>query len=404
MIFKEYRYIDLFAGSGGLSLGLHHAGWRGVFAIEKSPDAFATLNYNLIEGKNHFDWPTWLPKSHLDINQVIVEHKKKLKFLRGEIDLVVGGPPCQGFSIAGRRKESDFRNSLIKSYIEFIRLVQPKILFFENVKGFTMDFIKNKDKGVVYSDYVVDELHKLGYYIKSDLINFGNFGVPQKRIRFLLVGIREDIARVKPNFNQYFFSMVNEEKKNFIEKLGFSLETNLGDAISDLNKSYGVVESPDTKRFTAGIYGPMEGNYQKLMRGDIIDGPIDSHRFANHREDVIKKFDFILNNSTKNKHVDSHIVDKFSIKKHRIVLLDKDKKSPTITSLPDDYIHYNEPRILTVREYARIQTFPDWYKFKGRYTTGGERRITEVPRYTQIGNAIPPLFAQQIGNVLKTIL
>lgn len=81
-----------------------------------------------------------------------------------------------------------------------------------------------------------------------------------------------------------------------------------------------------------------------------------------------------------------------------------DLKTPTITSLPDDYIHYCEPRIFTVREYARIQSFPDWFEFQGKYTTGSKERVKEVPRYTQIGNAIPPLFAEQSGIVLKNIV
>lgn len=401
---KQYTYIDLFAGSGGLSLGLHNAGWKGVFAVEKSIDAFLTLKYNLIENKKHFDWPKWLPKVNLEIDQVILNYKKELKTLRGEIDLVVGGPPCQGFSIAGRRKENDARNNLIKSYIEFIKLVQPKIIFFENVKGFTMDFVKNKDKGVAYSEYVVNELHKSGYYVSKNIINFGDFGVPQKRVRFLLVGIREDISRKRPGLIKNFFEVITEQKKAFLENIHLSLDVNLGDAISDLNKTFGIIDSPDTKHFKAGVYGPANGNFQKLMRENASTELIDSHRFANHRQDIVDKFDFILNNSTKNKHIDDDIREKFSIKKHRIVVLDRTHKSPTITSLPDDYIHYSEPRILTVREYARIQTFPDWYEFKGKYTTGGERRIKEVPRYTQIGNAIPPLFAEQVGEVLKAIL
>ena len=84
--------------------------------------------------------------------------------------------------------------------------------------------------------------------------------------------------------------------------------------------------------------------------------------------------------------------------------MDGNDKSPTITTLPDDYIHYCEPRILTVREYARLQSFPDWFQFKGKYTTGGKVRTKEVPRYSQIGNAIPPLFGEQSGLILKELI
>ena len=85
-------------------------------------------------------------------------------------------------------------------------------------------------------------------------------------------------------------------------------------------------------------------------------------------------------------------------------MLDPNSQSPTITSIPDELVHYCEPRILTVREHARIQSFPDWYEFKGKYTSGGKRRKNEVPRYTQVGNAVPPLFAEQIGRASKEVL
>ena len=140
------------------------------------------------------------------------------------------------------------------------------------------------------------------------------------------------------------------------------------------------------------------------MREGIEHKIADSHRFPKHRADIIEKFDVILKTCRKNKDIDAKTRERFNIKKHTIILLDKDDKSPTITTLPDDYIHYCEPRILTVREYARLQTFPDWFEFKEKYTTGGKLRRFEVPRYTQVGNAIPPLFAELVAVVLKEIL
>ena len=181
---NKKTYIDLFSGCGGLSLGLNNAGWKGNFAIEKSEDAFKTLKHNLIKKKKHFDWPNWLEQKHHDINQVLDNHSKELISLRGKIDLVAGGPPCQGFSMAGRRIENDSRNDLINSYIKFIDLVKPKLIFFENVKGFTLGFKNNDKKGKAYSTYVVEQLEKLGYSVKGQLINFAEYGVPQKRTRF----------------------------------------------------------------------------------------------------------------------------------------------------------------------------------------------------------------------------
>ena len=130
---KEYTVIDLFAGAGGLSLGLYQAGWHGLFAIEKNPFAFETLKYNLIDRKKHFNWPEWLPIINHDINEVLKNYSEQLVDLQGKVDLVAGGPPCQGFSMAGKRVKDDVRNQLVFSYIKFIKLVQPKMVLFENV-------------------------------------------------------------------------------------------------------------------------------------------------------------------------------------------------------------------------------------------------------------------------------
>jgi len=406
---SKNTYIDLFAGCGGLSLGLYNSGfWKGKFAIEKSPDAFETLQYNLIFKKNHFSWPDWLPQKNHDINEVIREYKADLKSLRGEIDLVAGGPPCQGFSTAGRRVEGDSRNELIKSYIKFIRLVQPKIIFFENVKGFTQKFDKNKIKGKIYSEYVTNALEYdspkgdfKGYKVEGKLIDFSEFGIPQKRTRFILVGIRKDIVTQVQPFN--FFEQIQKQKEKFLINKGIGLTNSLEDAISDLLR-LNEIASPDTKSFMAGLYNPIKSNYQKLLRDQVNSEIPDSHRFAKHNKETERKFEFILENAVKNKTISGELKEKFNLKKRTVIPLSGKTPTPTITTLPDDYIHYCEPRIFTVREYARIQSFNDWYKFKGKYTTGGKRRTLEVPRYSQIGNAIPPLFGEQAGLTLNSLL
>lgn len=407
MINKK-TYIDLFAGCGGLSLGLYNSGlWKGELAIEKSPDAFETLEHNLINDKNHFDWPDWFPQSHHDINKVIKCYPQELKTLRGKIDMVVGGPPCQGFSTAGRRKENDKRNKLIESYIKFIRLVQPKVLFFENVRGFTQRFDKNKVKGRVYSDYVKNALARgskkldaLGYNVFGQLVNFSEFGVPQKRTRFILVGIRKDITDKIPAL---FFEQIKKNRETFLVNKGIGLSNSLEDAISDLLRKEETI-SPDTPSFNAGLYNKVESNYQNLMKGDVKNKIPDSHRFAKHKEETVKKFQFIIDNAEKGKTLSQEIKKQYNLKKHTIIPLCPKLHAPTITTLPDDYIHYSEPRIFTVREYARIQSFNDWFQFRGKYTTGGRRRTQEVPRYSQIGNAIPPLFGEQVGVVIDKMI
>lgn len=398
---NKKTYIDLFSGCGGLSLGLHNAGWKGAFAIEKSEDAFKTLEHNLIKKKKHFDWPTWLEQKHHDINEVLENHSENLISLRGKVDLVAGGPPCQGFSMAGRRIENDSRNDLINSYIKFIELVKPKLIFFENVKGFTLGFKNNDTKGIAYSTYVLEKLENLGYSVKGQLIDFSKFGIPQKRTRFILVGIQNDYLNKNSKINKdTFFEEIKNNKEKFLINKKLVVNPTLENAISDLLQSKGQIES-DTPNFKAGVYGEATSEYQKYVRKHMKnESKVDSHRFAKHTEIVKNRFQIALNENLSS----SMFRERFQLKKSSTKILEGNKPTPTITTLPDDYIHYCEPRIMTVREYARIQSFPDTYQFKGKYTTGGKRRTQEVPRYSQIGNAIPPLFGEQAGIILKSLL
>lgn len=395
---NNLNYIDLFSGCGGLSLGLYKSGWKGIFAIEKSKDAFDTLNHNLILKHDHFQWPDWLPVENHDIKEILLNYKNELLSLQGKVDLVVGGPPCQGFSMAGKRNEDDIRNQLVDSYLEFIRLVKPKFIFFENVKGFTVSFSTQK-KNRPFSQYISEELEKMGYNVSGQILDFSEYGVPQRRKRFILIGALNSNAsnffeRINLNIDEFF-------KKNKLKKIN-----TISDAISDLLKENGVANSPDTNSFKAGVYGTIGSAYQRfLRRGVRYSGKIaDSHRFPKHKIGTVQVFQNVIENAPRNKRLDGDFKEMYGLNRRGAFLLDLNSICPTITSNPDDYIHYSEPRILTVREYARLQSFPDWYEFKGKYTTGGERRVVEVPRYTQIGNAIPPLFGEQAGIVLKEML
>ncbi len=399
---RKYTVIDLFAGCGGLSLGLYQAGWNGVFAVEKNPCAFETLNYNLIENKNHFDWPEWLPKEPLDIIEVNKRYRKELKHLRGAIDLVAGGPPCQGFSMAGKRMEDDVRNQLVFAYIDFIKMVRPQILLFENVKGFTYAFDKKDNPDAVpYSVVVVDQLKKLGYDVSAHVIDFSEYGVPQRRKRFILVGIQKSLEK---NAGDFFAGLQNN-RKSFLSERGLSKDTTITDAISDLLRENGTVPTPDRKNFLSGVYGAAATPYQTYMRQDVEDFVPQSHSFARHGVGKLACFKKLLAEyPVKGKRIDGKAREVWGIKQRGIYILDGQAVAPTITNMPDDYLHYQEPRIMTVRECARIQSFPDWYEFKSKYTTGGDQRKKEVPRYSQVGNAIPPLFAHQAGLVLKEMI
>ena len=401
---KKHTVIDLFAGCGGLSLGLYQAGWQGLFAIEKNAFAFETLKHNLIDNKKHFDWPEWLPQTNHDINEVLRNYSEQLKALRGTVDLVAGGPPCQGFSMAGKRVEEDIRNQLVFSYIKFIKLVRPKMLLFENVKGFTYAFDKkNKNDAEPYSHKVIQALQRLGYNVKDFVIDFSNYGVPQRRKRFILVGVKKKLGNP-----EYFEDLLIEHKDAFLKNKGLTSSITIADAVSDLLQANGEKPTPDRKGFMSGLYGEGElSAYEKLMRGDYpaTHAVPDSHSFAHHTEEKRACYKRLLSEyPTRGKRIDGKAREPWGIHQRGLTVLNPNDISPTITGLPDDYLHYQEPRVMTVRECARIQSFPDWYEIRKKYTTGGQMRKFEVPRYTQIGNAIPPLFAEQAGKILLTYL
>lgn len=395
---KQRLYIDIFAGCGGLSTGLVKAGWTGLFAVEKNADAFSTLEHNLINKRKHFLWPDWLEVKEHDINELIKEHEKELLELQGKVTLVAGGPPCQGFSMAGKRDKNDQRNKLVKSYIKFIKLVMPEAIIFENVHGFTVNF-KDKKGTKKYSSYVERALKRLGYKTCHQMVDMSEYAVPQKRKRFILVAMKNHSPKE-------VFLLLENNREKFCKNHGIANITTVYEAISDLEKRCGTCLSPDTKGFKAGLYGTIQSGYQKLMRQgmDGFNGPVDSHRFVNHRQNTISLHKDLLKYAPIGKRItpDDNIVE--GLNRRGVTVLDKNSQAPTITSIPDELVHYSEPRILTVREHARIQSFPDWYEFKGKYTSGGIRRKKEVPRYTQVGNAVPPLFAEQIGIALMEVL
>ncbi len=392
------NYIDLFAGAGGLSLGFCNAGFTGVFAIEKNKDAFSTLKYNLID-KNHFEWPAWLPQKEHDITEILNDYSANLKDLKNNVDLVVGGPPCQGFSMAGRRDHSDFRNDMVNKYIEFVKCVMPKYILMENVHGISVDFKLDDGGNIKYSDLVIQGLRNLGYNIRTKEILMSDFGVPQRRIRFILIGsLRDDIDD--------FFDNLIQNKSEFLRSKKLKQKNSIYDAISDLLESNGTYRCPDCKQeFRSGIYGNKNTAYQRFMRKNLkANVRPDSHRFAKHNQDIVNMQQYMIDNLEKGKRYkpSDNLIP--NLKRRGVVLLDPQGVSPTITTHPDDFVHYIEPRILTVRELARLQSFPDWYEFKGKYTTGGKLRKKDVPRFTQVGNAVPPLFAEQIALCFRRLL
>jgi DNA (cytosine-5)-methyltransferase 1 len=267
-----------------------------------------------------------------------------------------------------------------------------------------MNFRDNEQKGRKYSQIVTSKLDKIGYNVHGELINFGDYGIPQRRTRFILVGIRKDIKNSSVDKVKLFFEKLEQSKYNFLQRKGLSINPTVEDALSDLLSCNTLVETPDRKGFRSSFYLKIKSNYQRLARKDANDKLPNSHSFAKHAEKVIKRLKQIQTETFECKSIGTDLKQRLKISTQVLVPLKAKEQSPTITSHPDDIIHYCEPRILTVRECARLQSFPDWFEFQDKYTTGGERRKKEVPRYTQVGNAIPPLFGEQAGFVLKKLV
>jgi DNA (cytosine-5)-methyltransferase 1 len=397
----NFAFADAFAGCGGLALGLMQAGLKGRFAVEHDRFAFETLRANLLakDSRYKFSWPRWLPKEPLSIGHLLERYESELEQLEGLIHVLVGGPPCQGFSSAGRRKHDDPRNKLFSSYLRIVELLQPKAVVIENVRGFTMDF--DMESGV--KNYADRLRRKLAgeYEVYEELLDLSQFGVPQLRTRYFLLALRPGLCAENP------FVLLKARLPSFLRAMRLKVPVPSWAAISDLEVAHGGTQaSSESEGFEEIRYARPRTHYQRLMNEGSEE--MSDLRLARHTEEIASRFEEIIELSHAEGRLNTTISEdvrrRFGIKKRALRVLDPDRPSPTITSMPDDLLHYSEPRTLTVRENARLQSFPDWYKFKGKYTTGGHLRRKEVPRFTQVANAVPPLVARAIGEVLVEIL
>lgn len=398
---KSIVFADAFAGCGGLSLGLFQAGLQGRFAIEHDKFAFETLSANMLskDSRHKFSWPKWLPKKPISISTLLKKHKGELRKLRGQIDLLVGGPPCQGFSSAGRRQHDDPRNKLFRSYLDLVEVLQPKAVLIENVRGFMIDF--NGRHRIKNYAAKLREMLSENYEVHEELLNLAEFGVPQQRTRYFLLALQPGLHDGNP------FDLLRKRLPTFLRSLRLQAPVSSSAAICDLElERCGRKPSCETSGFDEIDYSGPLTRYQRLMRDDA-EKPTDL-RLARHSDEISRRFKEIIEISHAEGRLNTSISDdlrnQYGLKKRAIRVLDPDRPSPTVTSMPDDLLHYSEPRTLTVRENARLQAFPDWFSFKGKYTTGGHLRRKEVPRFTQVANAVPPLAARALGELLQDIL
>lgn len=338
-------------------------------------------------------------KGPLSITSLLGEYTQELAALTGSVDVLVGGPPCQGFSMAGRRQHDDPRNQLFSQYLHLVDIIKPQIVLIENVRGFAMDFAVGEN--VTNYAGTLRAVLSEEYNVYERLLDLSQFGVPQARTRYFVIAVRSSLLTVDP------FKLLENRTPSFLRALGISAPVSSSNAISDLELARcGTEPSIDSKGFDQIVYGGALTRYQKLMNGTGVT-PSDL-RLARHSDDIAQRLRAIIEISHAegrlNTSISTEVRERFGLRKRALRVLDPDRPSPTITSMPDDLIHYSEPRTLTVRENARLQGFPDWYAFQGKYTTGGHLRKKEVPRFTQVANAVPPLAARAIGEMLSALI
>lgn len=355
---KGFNAIDLFSGCGGLSLGLSEAGFNIVLANEINKDAATTYQHNLVKKKGH------------DCNIIVKDITKvsndfiKKTIGNKEIHLVAAGPPCQGFSLAGKRDINDPRNKLFKELLRVVKVVNPPVFLMENVKG-----ILTMNEGKVIKE-IESQFRCLGYHISTKILKASDFGVPQDRERVFIIGTKKPVENIHPNSKNIYVTA--------------------GEALSDLDFLH-------TGKASKIYLKKAETDYQRSMRS--VNGPLHNHESANHSARVIERFSNLKEGQTA-----EDLPKDIKTKKRSLYRLDPKKQSRTIVTLPDDYVHYSKDRILTVREMARLQSFPDWFEFLGPKSTGGPRRKFDVPQYSQVGNAVPPLLAKAVGESLLNYL
>lgn len=321
-----YKYIDLFCGAGGLSLGFDKAGFKNVFAVEFNPDFAKTYAENF--------------KTH----KLIVEDIKNITntniddLLAGEeVDVIIGGPPCQGFSIAGnigRTFIEDDRNKLFKEFVRFVAHVKPKIFVMENVAAMATH-LKGKTIAEIVKEF---ENAGVGYKVKWEVLNSANYGIAQERRRIVVVGVRKDLSTE--------FNYPKHEEKTYTIK----------DVIGDL---------------------------PALESGEASDIP--NHIAMKHSAQMLEKMSYVKDGGDR-----TDIPEKIRPKSgdiRKYIRYDSTKPSVCITGDMRKVFHYEQNRALTSRELARIQSFPDEFVFLG----------ASIQVQQQIGNAVPPKLANKIA-------
>jgi DNA (cytosine-5)-methyltransferase 1 len=457
-----YTYVDLFSGCGGLSLGIERSGGKLELAVEKSDMAAYTFYANFID--ESIDDPSWKQyvKSSIE-NQA--SHKVAVSALRdvldneaamrrladSSVDVVVGGPPCQGFSLAGRRNPDDVRNKLPWEYLEFVAETAPKVVVIENVVGMSHKFAQDEEAPFVQLQQALRETLP-GYEVQGVAVNALHYGAPQNRPRLMIIGLRKDVAKERgvtatgKLWRSGFRDEIDLESIPAlapIPTVSRSESPSIADAIGDLQ---GVLPAPRSKASAAIRLATRSKKDWGLPAAKKLRTSVANQSLRNHSASTTQRFrlyQWLRDNDLKPRLLSElaadlleatprvlnllrsaqypakspdgavladspeamlELMSSLRTRKHSQKALAWDQPARTVVTLPDDYVHPSEPRIFTVREMARFQGFPDDFEFRGKETTGSLRRRFEVPQYSQVGNAVSPFLALAVGQMISQLL
>ncbi len=370
-----YKTIDLFAGAGGITEGFRKAGYTCVCANDFDEEAKHTFTFN----------HPLIPYLLKDIREVTsAELLLKAGCNADEIDVMTGGPPCQGFSLAGQRLSDDPRNVLFREYIRIAKDIQPKVIFFENVYG-----IMNMQNGRVLNA-ILEKIGEIGYQCKYALINAADYGVPQARPRFVLIGVRGSDKKI--TFPETTHGKVIDDGQIELFEKEILPYVTVEEALSNLPQIDQGEGEEEIK-----VIPSWKNTFQKERVGERIPGIIFNHRATKHSKAIQERYAMIpqgRNNSV--------LPPEIRTKKQNAYKLDVKLPSRTVTcNFRTDLIHPIMNRGLTVREAARLQSFDDDYCFFGNLT----RKAKWLTQDDQVGNAVPPLLAQAFAtHIMNYIL
>lgn len=370
---RNYKYkpptvIDLFAGAGGMTEGLRKSGFVSVLANEYDPMAAQTFAFN------HPNVPVLVK----DVKQLGVDEILETTGLKvGELSMLAGGPPCQGFSLAGPRLDADPRNQMFREFVRLVAGLKPQVFLFENVAG-----IMSMSKGAALAA-IVAEFKAIGYECEYKLMNAADYGVPQARPRLIMFGVRDGnnfgfpLPTHGPRFkNSDLFS---QELKPYVT---------VWDALSDLPEIH-QGEGEEVQQHL----GAYHNEYQTERRGDRQPGFIFNHRATRHSDAIVRRYAAIPEGGD-----NSQVPQELRTKKTNVFKLHSERPARTVTcNHRTDLLHPRIPRGTTVREAARLQSFDDDYQFFGNLT----RKAKYVTQDDQVGNAVPPILATALGEFLK---